>query len=695
MEDIICFVISLLCFITAYVIKSCFIKENNIPKKTPSKYLVELGKEYYDYINKYYNEQIHKNSSQYKEQHHKPQKQSYINPCTDNSYNENVIPFFTIVYASQSGTAKTFANALKEEATNNLKLKCQVFNISELKSIKDFNENMLMVFIVSTYGEGGPTDDSVDFNILIKNDDFWSKFKNKNLTYAIFGLGSKSYTMFNHQAKFIDKQFTKRKLIKICETGFGDDSKDIEKDFLKWKKEIFWKNTYNYFLENNKLYETFKSKQIEPKFNNEGIYEIKYESEENENIPSLNIDLYEHSMKRYLNSYNVHIDSIEELRQSNVNGCTLKITFDVGNSGLNYNHGDNFAIYPTNNIQSVNEIASHMKYDLNLKLKYKFLIDDYNNKKLNLPLPNGYTIKDILTNVLDLSCQINRDILNKVKKFITDNSQYQQVLDIIEDQTKMDDFLSHRYNIIDVIKIYPSIQIPFSALINILPHINPRFYTVASSPHSLENKFQIAISLVSWKNYKNETTYGLTSNYFRLMYENKQYDNGVRVNVYPSSFKLPTNINTPMLMICTGTGIAPFISFMQELVYLSNKEGSNTKKEFNNYIILGSRNREHDFIFEKDLTHWKSLGLLKDIYCAFSRDTNNDNEKYVYNILKQKFSSEQLISLVNEQGMVIYSCGSSAMGMKIKQTLEEILGSLNYNKLVSNKQFISEFWENK
>jgi sulfite reductase alpha subunit-like flavoprotein len=44
-----------------------------------------------------------------------------------------------------------------------------VFNISELKSIKDFNENMLMVFIVSTYGEGGPTDDSVDFNILIKN----------------------------------------------------------------------------------------------------------------------------------------------------------------------------------------------------------------------------------------------------------------------------------------------------------------------------------------------------------------------------------------------------------------------------------------------------------------------------------------------------------------------------------------------
>ena len=148
-------------------------------------------------------------------------------------------------------------------------------------------------------------------------------------------------------------------------------------------------------------------------------------------------------------------------------------------------------------------------------------------------------------------------------------------------------------------------------------------------------------------------------------------------------------------MICTGTGIAPFISFMQELEYLSNKEGSNTKKEFNNYIIFGSRNREHDFIFEKDLTHWKSLGLLKDIYCAFSRDTNNENEKYVYNILKQKFTSEQLISLVNEQRMVIYSCGSSAMGMKIKQALEEILGSLNYNKSVANKQFISEFWENK
>ena len=61
-----------------------------------------------------------------------------------------------------------------------------------------------------------------------------------------------------------------------------------------------------------------------------------------------------------------------------------------------------------------------------------------------------------------------------------------------------------------------------------------------------------------------------------------------------------------MLMICTGSGIAPFISFLEELEF---------KKKDNNYetyLIFGSKNIKNDFIFEEELKEYKKKGILTE-----------------------------------------------------------------------------------
>ena len=63
------------------------------------------------------------------------------------------------------------------------------------------------MFLFATYGEGGPTDDCIEFNdFLEKNKSGVSIGGNKNLShYSIFGLGSSKYEFFNQMAKKLDK----------------------------------------------------------------------------------------------------------------------------------------------------------------------------------------------------------------------------------------------------------------------------------------------------------------------------------------------------------------------------------------------------------------------------------------------------------------------------------------------------------
>ena len=153
-----------------------------------------------------------------------------------------------------------------------------------------------------------------------------------------------------------------------------------------------------------------------------------------------------------------------------------------------------------------------------------------------------------------------------------------------------------------------------------------------------------------------------------------------------SSFKLPNDFSKPLLMICTGSGIAPFISFLQEME--SNKNNNN----YESYLIYGSKNKKYDFIFEKELEEYKKNKILTEYYTAFSRD--QDHKIYVQDVLSEKFNKEKIKELIIEKKMNVYVCGSSSMGNVVLKKLKEMLGDENNDKMVNNGQLMSELWEN-
>ena len=178
----------------------------------------KLGKEYLQKLAKKYSKQSEKTEKKPKPQIQKSRKK--------------------ILYGTQSVTSLHLSKDLCKESIEAYHYNYKIKNSSKIKSIEEFNNNSLLVFIFSTYGNGVPTDDSIEFTNMIENNDFWEKLTNKNLKYCIFGCGDSNYSKFNAQAKRLDKVFSKY-FQSIIPLTLGDDSNNLEDNFDKWMIQFF------------------------------------------------------------------------------------------------------------------------------------------------------------------------------------------------------------------------------------------------------------------------------------------------------------------------------------------------------------------------------------------------------------------------------------------------------------------------
>jgi sulfite reductase alpha subunit-like flavoprotein len=76
-----------------------------------------------------------------------------------------------------------------------------------------------------------------------------------------------------------------------------------------------------------------------------------------------------------------------------------------------------------------------------------------------------------------------------------------------------------------------------------------------------------------------------------------------------------------MIMVGPGTGVVPFIGFMQDREMLKkNNPDMNLAPA---YLYFGCRKSTSDFIYREEIAKYMGEGIVKDAYIAFSRDKPN------------------------------------------------------------------------
>ena len=196
-------------------------------------------------------------------------------------------------------------------------------------------------------------------------------------------------------------------------------------------------------------------------------------------------------------------------------------------------------------------------------------------------------------------------------------------------------------------------------LLNQLPVLPTREYSIASIPS------QQILRLVVRQQKDTSGELGLGSGWL-TQYAALNAPIALRIRSN-DSFHLVDD-NRPIICIGNGTGIAGLMS----LLHTRNRQDYNE-----NWLIFGERQRAHDFFYQETLEAWLTVGTLKRLDLAFSRD--QAEKVYVHHKLREQ--ADELKTWVNN-GAVIYVCGSiDGMASDVDQALIDILGESTVDQL--------------
>ena len=139
----------------------------------------------------------------------------------------------------------------------------------------------------------------------------------------------------------------------------------------------------------------------------------------------------------------------------------------------------------------------------------------------------------------------------------------------------------------------------------------------------------------------------------------------VPIYVRRSQFRLPNRVQTPIIMVGPGTGVAPFRGFIQERA-LQKEQG---KPVGQTHLYFGCRNKDKDFIYREELEKYVEDGVLT-LHTAFSRD--QPEKIYVTHRMRENF--DQLWEMIGKKGGHVYICGDAKMMAKdVRNIIVEVV----------------------
>ena len=531
----------------------------------------------------------------------------------------------TVLYASQTGNAKGVANQVEQSASA-AGINVKLINISDYKPKALKNESHILI-IASTNGEGEPPDDAIEFHEFLLGK---KAPKLPNLNYSVLALGDSSYEFFCQTGKDFDERLqalgAKQVLPRIdCDVDYDSDSES-------WKLSII---------------ENLKDELIQA--------DVAL-------APVIDLPIAVTSQYSKQNPLNAEFLLSQKITGRDSAKDVRHIEIDLGDSGLTYQAGDALGIYFENDTALVAELLTALKFTGDEQVSLKI-----NGKQQSLAL------KDALTNQLEITQTAPAFI-----EFWANQSKDEALLAIAADKNSAREF-SALHQIIDVINLAQA-ELEPQTFAEALRKITPRLYSIASAQAEVEEEVHLTVGLVSYEN-NGQQRFGGASHFLANRSEEGQK---VRVFVeHNDNFRLPSDSNTPVIMIGPGTGVAPFRAFMQQ------READEANGD--NWMFFGDQTFTQDFLYQVEWQNYLKSGLLTRMDVAFSRD--QAEKVYVQDRLKEQ--SQDVFAWL-ERGAHLYICGdANRMAKDVHQTLIEIISEQGQLSLDQAEQYLKDLRSNK
>ena len=193
------------------------------------------------------------------------------------------------------------------------------------------------------------------------------------------------------------------------------------------------------------------------------------------------------------NPYLAPIKVNRELHKAGDRSC-MHVEFDLEESNVQYEAGDHLVVYPVNDA----DLVERLEKLCNCNLDEVFTLANGDNSD-NHPLTSLTTYRAALTHYLEITAHPSPDVIKVLADYCS-NEEDKELLTLMSSPTKEGEAKYQEWiedasrNIVHVLEDIPSCRPPIDRICELMPRLQPRFYSISSSPKVQKSKVILNIS---------------------------------------------------------------------------------------------------------------------------------------------------------------------------------------------------------
>ena len=306
----------------------------------------------------------------------------------------------------------------------------------------------------------------------------------------------------------------------------------------------------------------------------------------------------------------------------------------------------------------------------------------------NMPFPVPSTFRTIFSEYLELTATPTQKLLLVLASCVTEKSTREKLEALSQDSWAYEaEIRSPQVRIIDLFDLFPGMSsmhggrvdglAVLGALVSEGMIIKPRLYSIASSQRQSRSEIAVVVRKLSYRmaELAPRPRQGLASSFLC----SRTVGQGISFQIRPClTFRLPSDVAIPILMVAAGSGISPMRSFIEERLALI-AQGTKLGKAV---LVFGCRSAD-DQLLADEMGAALAAGAINHYEVAFSRSPGHPH-RYVQDAIDQDFS---LASEACHREGHIYVCGNANMSAGVIDTISSIIGDAEFEQLRSEGRY--------
>lgn len=531
-----------------------------------------------------------------------------------------------ILYGSNTGSSEAFANRIADEAPAN-------GFAPTVAAMDDYAGNLpregAIVVVTASY-EGQPPDNARQF---VSSVEALPEGALAGARFAVFGCGNRQWAR-TYQAvpKRVDAALARAGATRLAERGETDSGGDFFGAFDEW-----WAG----FLP--RLREALgKEAAAAPAAS--GL-QVEYVKDGREGALRLG------DLQR-----GIVVENRELVDMSAPNARSKRhLEFSLPED-MSYRAGDYLAVLATNPQELVDRVLRRFG------LARDTLVLLRRDGAASLPIGRPVSCGELLSNYVELAQPATRAQVAALAA-ATPCPPEQAELEAMAGEAYGTLVLKPRCSVLDLLDRFQSCALGFGAYLDMLPPMRARQYSISSSPLWKPDHVTLTVAVVDAPAYSGTGTFrGVASSYLAHL----QPGDRISLAVRPSNarFHPPADPRTPLIMICAGSGIAPFRGFLQERA--TQKQGGQDVGPA--LLFFGTNHEGVDYLYRDELEQWQAAGVVT-VLPAFSLQPRGEVSFVQHRVWEERARIVELF----RQGGSVFVCGDGQyMAPAVRETLVRI-----------------------